>query len=111
MLIFANHQYLILLLLVPLMPLLYGLVRWMRRQRLRRIGQEGNHIDPRWCFTGCRRLSRVLRRLEQFLRQIRQIRSVFLDPVDVMIPLLFRLVVSRFSARSVSSSFPLMVTS
>ncbi len=50
MLIFANHQYLILLLLVPLMPLLYGLVRWMRRQRLRRIGDETlvKQLMPSW---------------------------------------------------------------
>ena len=50
MLIFANHQFLILLLLVPLMPLLYGLVRWMRRQRLRRIGDETlvKRLMPSW---------------------------------------------------------------
>ena len=38
MLIFANQQYLFLLLLVPLMPLLYALVRWLRKRRLSRIG-------------------------------------------------------------------------
>lgn len=50
MLIFANQQYLLLLLLVPLMPLLYGLVRWLRRQRLRRFGDEGlvKQLMPSW---------------------------------------------------------------
>jgi Ca-activated chloride channel family protein len=50
MLIFANHQYLLLLLLVPLMPLLYGLVRWLRRERLRRIGDESlvRQLMPSW---------------------------------------------------------------
>ena len=50
MLIFANHQYLLLLLLVPLMPLLYGLVRWLRRERLRRIGDEAlvKQLMPSW---------------------------------------------------------------
>ena len=37
---FAHAQYLYLLLLVPLFPLLYGLVRWLRRRRLRRLGEE-----------------------------------------------------------------------
>ena len=50
MLIFANHQYLLLLFLVPLMPLLYGLVRWLRRERLRRIGDEAlvRQLMPSW---------------------------------------------------------------
>ena len=38
MLIFANIQYLWLLLLVPLMPLLYALVRWLRKKRLSHVG-------------------------------------------------------------------------
>ncbi|MBR3563096.1 MAG: VWA domain-containing protein [Bacteroidales bacterium] len=50
MLIFANHQYLLLLLLVPLMPLIYALVRWMRRARLRRFGDESlvRQLMPSW---------------------------------------------------------------
>lgn len=50
MLIFANHQYLLLLLLVPLMPLLYGLMRWLRRGRIRRIGDENlvKQLTPSW---------------------------------------------------------------
>ena len=50
MLIFANHQYLLLLLLVPLMPMLYGLMRWLRRGRIRRIGNETlvKQLMPSW---------------------------------------------------------------
>lgn len=50
MLIFAEHQYLLLLLLVPLMPLLYGLMRWLRRQRLCRFGDERlvRDLMPSW---------------------------------------------------------------
>ena len=50
MLIFANHQYLLLLLLVPLMPVLYGLMRWLRRERLRRFGDEAlvQQLMPSW---------------------------------------------------------------
>ena len=50
MLIFAEHKYLILLLLVPLMPLLYGLVRWLRKGRLARIGDPAlvKQLMPSW---------------------------------------------------------------
>ena len=50
MLIFANIQYLWLLLLVPLMPLLYGLVRWLRRKRLSRVGDPAlvKQLMPPW---------------------------------------------------------------
>ena len=50
MLIFANQQYLFLLLLVPLMPLLYALVRWLRKRRLSRIGDPAlvNQLIPSW---------------------------------------------------------------
>ena len=50
MLLFANHQYLYLLFLVPLMPLLYALMRYIRRERLRRIGDESlvRQLMPSW---------------------------------------------------------------
>ena len=50
MLLFANHQYLYLLFLVPLMPLLYALMRYLRRERLRRIGAESlvRQLMPSW---------------------------------------------------------------
>ena len=50
MLLFANHQYLYLLILVPLMPLLYALMRYLRRERLRRIGDESlvRQLMPSW---------------------------------------------------------------
>ncbi len=50
MLIFANHQYLFLLLLVPLMPLLYGLMRRLRKERIRRFGDEAlvEQLMPSW---------------------------------------------------------------
>ena len=50
MLIFANHQYLFLLLLVPLMPLLYGLMRRLRKERIRRFGDEAlvKQLMPSW---------------------------------------------------------------
>ena len=50
MLIFANIQYLWLLLLVPLMPLLYALVRWLRRGRLARLGDPAlvKQLMPSW---------------------------------------------------------------
>ena len=50
MLIFANQQYLFLLLLMPLMPLLYALVRWLRKRRLSRIGDPAlvNQLIPSW---------------------------------------------------------------
>ena len=40
MIVFANSQYLLLLLLVPLLPVGYALIRYMRSLRLRRFGQE-----------------------------------------------------------------------
>ena len=50
MLLFANHQYLYLLFLVPLMPLFYALMRYLRRERLRRIGDESlvRQLMPSW---------------------------------------------------------------
>ena len=50
MLIFANQQYLFLLLLMPLMPLLYALVRWLRKRRLSRIGDPAlvKQLIPSW---------------------------------------------------------------
>ena len=50
MLIFANIQYLWLLLLVPLMPLLYALVRWLRKKRLSRLGDPAlvKQLMPSW---------------------------------------------------------------
>lgn len=50
MLYFANPLYLWLLLLVPLIPLVYGLMRMARRSRLRRLGQEElvRELMPSW---------------------------------------------------------------
>ena len=50
MLIFAHIQYLWLLLLVPLMPLLYALVRWLRKKRLSRLGDPAlvKQLMPSW---------------------------------------------------------------
>ncbi len=50
MLIFANHQYLLLLVLVPLLPLLYGLVRWFRKRRISKFGDPElvNVLMPSW---------------------------------------------------------------
>ena len=50
MLIFANEKYLLLLWLVPLLPLVYALLRRFRLQRLRRIGDEGlvKRLMPSW---------------------------------------------------------------
>ena len=50
MLIFANIQYLWLLLLVPLLPLLYGLARWLRRRRLAAVGEPElvRQLMPSW---------------------------------------------------------------
>lgn len=50
MVIFANHQYLALLWLVPLIPLLYALVRSQRKKCLRRLGDEDlvRELMPSW---------------------------------------------------------------
>lgn len=50
MLYFANPLYLWLLLLVPLIPFVYGLMRMARRSRLRRLGQEQlvRELMPSW---------------------------------------------------------------
>ena len=50
MLIFANHQYLLLLVLVPLLPLLYGLARAFRKQRIGKFGDPElvNALMPSW---------------------------------------------------------------
>ena len=50
MLIFADIQYLWFLLLVPLLPVLYGLVRWLRRKRLAKIGETElvRQLMPSW---------------------------------------------------------------
>lgn len=50
MLIFANEKYLLLLWLVPLLPLVYALLRRFRLQRLRRFGDEElvKRLMPSW---------------------------------------------------------------
>lgn len=50
MLIFAEHRFLLLLILVPLMPLLYALVRWLRKNRLSRVGDPAlvKQLMPSW---------------------------------------------------------------
>ena len=50
MIYFAQSQYLILLLVVPLIPLLYGFVRYRRVKRLRRFGDETlvRQLMPSW---------------------------------------------------------------
>ena len=50
MLIFANEKYLLLLWLVPLLPLVYALLRRLRLQRLRRFGDEElvKRLMPSW---------------------------------------------------------------
>jgi len=50
MLIFANHQYLLLLVLVPLLPLLYGLARALRKKRIGKFGDPElvNALMPSW---------------------------------------------------------------
>ena len=50
MLIFANIRYLLLLLLVPLIPMLYGLARYLRRRRIRAFGDEVlvRELMPSW---------------------------------------------------------------
>ena len=50
MLIFANGKYLLLLWLIPLLPLIYGLLRWLRVQRIRRFGEEDlvKRLMPSW---------------------------------------------------------------
>ena len=40
MLIFASPRFLWLLLLVPLIPVVYGILRALRRRRIRRFGDE-----------------------------------------------------------------------
>ena len=50
MIYFAQSQYLILLLVVPLIPLMYGFVRYRRVKRLRRFGDETlvRQLMPSW---------------------------------------------------------------
>ena len=50
MLIFANHQYLNLLFLVPLLPVLYALMLHLRRRRIMRFGDEAlvKQLMPSW---------------------------------------------------------------
>lgn len=50
MLFFAQAQYLWLLLLVPLVPVGYAVVRWLRRRRIRRFGDEAlvRQLMPSW---------------------------------------------------------------
>ena len=50
MLIFANSNYLLLLWLVPLIPLLYGLMRYLRRKRIKAFGDEAlvRELMPSW---------------------------------------------------------------
>ena len=48
--LFAHAQYLYLLLLVPLFPVLYGMVRFLRKHRLRALGDEAlvRELMPHW---------------------------------------------------------------
>jgi len=50
MLIFANEKFLLLLILVPLFPLAYALLRALRRRRIRSFGQEAlvESLMPSW---------------------------------------------------------------
>ena len=50
MILFAHPQYLWLLLLVPLFPVLYGVARYLRRIRVRRFGDEAlvRELMPSW---------------------------------------------------------------
>ena len=50
MILFAHSEYLWLLLLVPLFPVFYGVARYLRRQRLRRFGDEDlvRELMPSW---------------------------------------------------------------
>ena len=50
MLYFASSQYLWFLLLVPLFPIVYGLLRALRRRRLRKFGDEAlvRQLIPSW---------------------------------------------------------------
>ena len=50
MLYFADPQYFWLLLLVPLIPIIYGVLRALRRRRLRSFGDEAlvRSLMPSW---------------------------------------------------------------
>ena len=50
MILFAHSAYLWLLLLVPLIPVVYGVARYLRRRRLRRFGDEAlvRELMPSW---------------------------------------------------------------
>lgn len=50
MIVFASQQYLVFLLLVPLIPLFYGILRRLRRRRIRRFGDEAlvRELMPHW---------------------------------------------------------------
>ncbi|MBQ1634998.1 MAG: VWA domain-containing protein, partial [Bacteroidales bacterium] len=50
MLIFASPRFLWLLLLVPLIPVVYGILRALRRRRIRRFGDEAlvRSLMPSW---------------------------------------------------------------
>ena len=50
MLLFAEQKFLWLLLLVPVLPVLYGLLRYLRRERIRRFGDEKlvRQLMPSW---------------------------------------------------------------
>ncbi|MBO7603664.1 MAG: VWA domain-containing protein [Bacteroidales bacterium] len=50
MLIFASHKFLWLLLLVPLIPVVYGILRALRRRRIKRFGDEAlvRSLMPSW---------------------------------------------------------------
>ncbi len=50
MILFAHSEYLLLLLLVPLFPALFGVTRYLRRRRIRRFGDETlvRELMPSW---------------------------------------------------------------
>ena len=50
MILFARENFLLLLLLVPLIPVVYGIMRYMRRRRVLRLGDEGlvRELMPSW---------------------------------------------------------------
>lgn len=50
MLLFAEQKFLWLLLLAPVLPVLYGLLRYLRRERIRRFGDEKlvRQLMPSW---------------------------------------------------------------
>jgi len=60
MIIFAHYQYLWLLLLVPLFPMLYGIWRTLRRRRLRRFGDDALVAELSSSWSGSKGWIRVV---------------------------------------------------